>query len=491
MSRFVAWLRAPAENVIVLEGGQGRCAPVTVNRHLAALFCFYDYQARNGVALAQSLVEWRRSNRGGYRPFLHHVTAGRPTPTRPLRLRQSRRLPRTLTSEQIIALVEACEHLRDRFLLVLLAETGMRVGQALGLRHADFVSHRRELRIVPREDNVNGARAKTLETATIPISAGLVRLYSAYMFDEYGERDCDYVFVNLFGSADRDAAAVSGGPQAGRPAAGPHRHRVHPPHAAALPGDRPAARWGERRGGGRLLTHRSSTTTSQTYIHLDVEDLRAELTRCGALRNADRNDAADRGVTDDAPPVSSDEIGHRPMSAVSRPRRPARHCTRSAPGDELERHYAGDAWHASALGISAARGRGTVSVHQGRPSRGCGRPSSGGLAAAAGHRLRVQHDPDRRPGVLPLLEASWPSCQPPVERSAQLDRALVERYLAWLAPQALSDSTKALSRMFLRVFLEENRRYGWVAADPGRGGPLRRRGAVPTAARCPGSSPSS
>jgi len=32
----------------------------------------------------------------------------------------------------------------------------------------------------------------------------------------------------------------------------------------------------------RLLTHRSSTTTSQTYIHLDIDDVRAELTRAGA-----------------------------------------------------------------------------------------------------------------------------------------------------------------------------------------------------------------
>jgi site-specific recombinase XerD len=29
----------------------------------------------------------------------------------------------------------------------------------------------------------------------------------------------------------------------------------------------------------RLLTHRSSMTTLQTYAHLDVDDLRAELTR--------------------------------------------------------------------------------------------------------------------------------------------------------------------------------------------------------------------
>jgi len=260
-----------------------------VNRHLAALFSFYDYRARNGVALAQSLVEWRRSNRGGYRPFLHHVTAGRPTPTRPMRLRQSRRLPRTLTSEQIITLVEACEHLRDRFLLVLLAETGMRVGQALGLRHADFVSHRREVRIVPRQDNVNGARAKTLDIATIPISAGLVRLYSAYMFTEYGERDCDYVFVNLF------AAPL------GRPLRYQAVHKLV---------DRLQTRTGIeftlhmlrhsratnllRNGVGvdvvaRLLTHRSSSTTSQTYVHLNVDDLRAELTRSGAWGKQDQS----------------------------------------------------------------------------------------------------------------------------------------------------------------------------------------------------------
>jgi integrase len=35
-----------------------------------------------------------------------------------------------------VAVLAACEHLRDRFLLSLLAETGMRVGQSLGLRHA-------------------------------------------------------------------------------------------------------------------------------------------------------------------------------------------------------------------------------------------------------------------------------------------------------------------------------------------------------------------
>lgn len=281
VSRFVAWLRAPADNVVVLEGGSARRAPATVNKHLAALFSFYDYHARNGVALAQALVEWRRSNRGGYRGFLHHVNAGRPVATRPLRLRQPRRLPRTLSTDEVLVLVEACEHLRDRFLLVLLAETGMRVGQALGLRHCDVVSHRREVRIVPRADNANGARAKTIEAVTIPISAGVVRLYSAYMFDEYGELDSDYVFVNLF-------AEPYGAPlryQAVHKLVARLRARTgidFTPHMLRHSHATDLLRQGVSvEVVAKLLGHRSSTTTSQTYLHLDTADLRAELERSG------------------------------------------------------------------------------------------------------------------------------------------------------------------------------------------------------------------
>jgi len=40
VARFVAWLRAPAENVIVLETGAGQRSAATVNRHLAAVFGF-------------------------------------------------------------------------------------------------------------------------------------------------------------------------------------------------------------------------------------------------------------------------------------------------------------------------------------------------------------------------------------------------------------------------------------------------------------------
>lgn len=287
VARFVAWLRAPADNVIVLETGAGRRAPATVNRHLAGVFGFYDHHARAGVGVAADLVAWRRVSRGAYKPFLHHVTKGRPIPTRPVKLIVTRRAPRTLDAEQVVAILGACEHLRDRFLFALLAETGMRVGQALGLRHADFVSRDRQVRIVARPDNANGARAKLREAAVIPVSTPMVRLYSEYMHAEYGELDSDYVFVNLWAgrigqplcypTVHQLIARISA-----RTGIAFSAHMLRHTHATEL----------IRRGVpievvARLLTHRSSTTTSQTYIHLDATDIREALTRAGVWDDAE------------------------------------------------------------------------------------------------------------------------------------------------------------------------------------------------------------
>ena len=198
VARFVGWLRAPAPNVVVLEGGPARRSERTVNHYLAAVFGFYGFHARSGVAVADELVAWRQANRGAYKPFLHQVGKARLVPTRPVKLVATRRLPATLSAEQVAMVLGACEHLRDRFLVALLSETGMRIGQALGLRHGDFVSRDLAVHIVPRKDNANGARTKTRCESVIPISVPLARLYSAYMFEEYGDLGSDYVFVNLW-----------------------------------------------------------------------------------------------------------------------------------------------------------------------------------------------------------------------------------------------------------------------------------------------------
>jgi integrase len=282
VARFVAWLRAPSSNVVVLDGGTARRRPATVNRHLAAVFAFYEHHARvGGGELAERLRAWRPAGRRSYKPFLHHATRGQPVAVRPMRLAVPKRAPATLSTEEVLALIGACDHLRDKFLIALLAETGMRVGQALGLRHSDFVSRDRQVRIVPRDDNANGARAKTATPSTVPVSSTLVRLYSEYLHTEYGELDSDYVFVNLWApplGAPLTYAAVAKLVARLRSRTGIEFTLHVLRHTAATEMVRAGM---PIEVVSKLLTHRSSTVTSETYVHLDVGDLRAELTRAG------------------------------------------------------------------------------------------------------------------------------------------------------------------------------------------------------------------
>ena len=78
LGQFTAWLRQPAENVIVLAGGPAARNSATVNRMLTAVFGFYEFHARNGVEVVKALVDRVRSGRGGYKPFLHGIAPSRP-----------------------------------------------------------------------------------------------------------------------------------------------------------------------------------------------------------------------------------------------------------------------------------------------------------------------------------------------------------------------------------------------------------------------------
>jgi integrase/recombinase XerD len=130
---------------------------------------------------------------------------------------------------------------------------------------------------------------------TVPVSAVSVRLYSDYMHIEYGALDCDYVFVNLWAGPighplRYDAVAKLVGRLRERTgiAFSPHmfrRTRATELIRAGVPIEVVS----------KLLSHRSVTTTSDTYMHLSVDDVRAELVRAGYGRSRRRRDELQSG----------------------------------------------------------------------------------------------------------------------------------------------------------------------------------------------------
>jgi integrase/recombinase XerD len=285
VGEYVAWLRLPPAGrggaVAVLPSVQAHVGASTINRKLSALSAFYQHQARHGVDVGELLTTWGPpGRRSGWKPFLHHVGKGKPQARRAIAVKVSTKLPRVLTVDEVQAILDACTRLRDRFLFAVLHDSGVRIGEALGLRHEDIVAAQREIRIVPRV-NANRARSKSGRQRGVPVSTGLIRLYGDYLHAEYGDLDSRYVFVNLFAEPRGQALAY--------PAVydlvlrlrrrtgidfDPHWFR----HGAAtrmlrdgVPIEVVSA----------VLGHASVTTTQSVYGHLTVEDARKALQAAG------------------------------------------------------------------------------------------------------------------------------------------------------------------------------------------------------------------
>jgi integrase len=97
----------------------------------------YDFHVFNGVDVGRDLHRIAHRGGGRYKPLLEHVA------------RRKGRRQAVLTPEQIERICAACASwdpdarewrgsVRNRLLWMLLAETGVRLGEALGLQHRDW-----------------------------------------------------------------------------------------------------------------------------------------------------------------------------------------------------------------------------------------------------------------------------------------------------------------------------------------------------------------
>ena len=196
---FLSWLRngrTVEHSLVPQEQVPGAS---TLEARLAALMSFYRWQeAVFGVPVAGRLMRGapRRMPARGLLAHLDARAAARPSSL--VRVRRGHRgtgRPPLLLPGQIQAILNGCAvfdsatgewvgNLRDRFLFALLAETGMRLGEALGLRISDFVMGRGGtpfVEIVPRHDNANGARVKMMRPRRVYVGADVERLFADYL----------------------------------------------------------------------------------------------------------------------------------------------------------------------------------------------------------------------------------------------------------------------------------------------------------------------
>lgn len=201
---FLAWLRTgDLPGAPRVGATPKRCAPSTVQLRSAAVLAFYRWiAATDGLTGPYEALYTPLAKRGRrpYVPMLDGIANRLGEGARPQYSVRSGPKGRTpvLTPEHVKTILDTCSTqqpdgtwagsaagLRNRFLFALLAETGMRLGEALALRHSDIHLGRGDtpaIDITPRQDHPHGARVKSGHHRRVYVGDDLEGLYSAYVW---------------------------------------------------------------------------------------------------------------------------------------------------------------------------------------------------------------------------------------------------------------------------------------------------------------------
>jgi len=226
LGSFMTWLRHAGSPTSGLDAGRAAgvvlagpgAAPVRSARRVNGVLTAVRGMVVHAIAAGQAP--------GHLLPLLYEVAGDRDLPEQARdsevrmgwRLRARHRLhePETpvdrASDAEIVALLKMCLSARDRLIVLLMARAGLRRAEVLGLRRSDVhllldsgvlgcEVTRAHLHVVRREDNPNGAVAKSRRQRIVPLDFVTVQAFDTYEFERMRvprAADSDFVLVNLF-----------------------------------------------------------------------------------------------------------------------------------------------------------------------------------------------------------------------------------------------------------------------------------------------------
>lgn len=209
LADFVNWYLLGGEVEVISEEVRevvSKRSPRTVNQAVTAIQGMYEFHAVEGRIDEKKFTKLAHGwgKRGG---FLRGIVKSSPERRKRIKVKEPKIFPGCLKDEEVVKLADACYTYRDRLIVMLLRETGIRRGELLGLHLVDVrdFDSRGRIRIIRREDNPNGAKAKGRERE-IPILHNreeIQETFQAYLLEEYPpkaeQQGQGMLFVNLDG----------------------------------------------------------------------------------------------------------------------------------------------------------------------------------------------------------------------------------------------------------------------------------------------------
>jgi site-specific recombinase XerD len=260
-------LAGQRDNVVPLRAGRAvGLAPSTINRRLAAISGLFSFRSMRDPDAANPVPRGpaaRRLAKGERAGLLGHLA--RPKARSKLRVREPRRLPRSLDRAEITALLGSFRTERDRAVAGLMLFSGLRSAEVLGLEVRDVDVGRGWIRVVGKGD----------KERRVPLDPDIASLVQSYLLAERPETTARALFVVLKGPHRGQPLTAAGlrrifryhRERAGVPAGHPHALRHSFGTALAEAGTDLAVI--------QALMGHDHVDSSAVYIHLAPTHLRA------------------------------------------------------------------------------------------------------------------------------------------------------------------------------------------------------------------------
>lgn len=246
--RFVAACRTervsgrPGPNVILMNGRRADgLSPATVNLRLAAVTGMFRFRSMRDPEMLNPVPKGRwaqRSSPTERAGMLSHVSRA-PKRRSALRLREPNRLPKSLNSGEVEALLGSLRTWRDRAIAGLMVYEGLRSAEVLALDVGDVNIGGRWLHVV----------GKGNKERRVPLDRDVAAVIGTYLLEERAETDSRRLFI------------VAKGPTKGQPLSAAGLRQIFRYHRQ---------RSGVTRGHPHALRHTFGTALAEAGVDLAV-----------------------------------------------------------------------------------------------------------------------------------------------------------------------------------------------------------------------------
>ena len=193
-SQFLYWIK---EGNHITDNRIAKTGNGTCNAYLKDVFGFFLYMADCGYAKPLRVLAYNQIT------VSNAVGVKRTIRSKSLKgyMKEKDRDVRAADEVEIVDILQACTNIRDQLLLLLIAETGFRIGEILGLDYTKDIDYKQHnLKVYFRDDNDNDARAKNAEYRSAKISNDTFKFLMHYL-SEYRSllQHQNLLFINIKG----------------------------------------------------------------------------------------------------------------------------------------------------------------------------------------------------------------------------------------------------------------------------------------------------